>query len=535
MNLFLRSFARSVLVAATVLSAFYVQAADFPTKPIKLIVPYSPGGSTDVIARLVATKLSSKLGQPVVVENKTGASEMVAASFVAQSPADGYTLYVPTMTGMSVNPILYPKLSYSPKRDFVPLALAATIPGIFVVNPNLPVKNMTELGQYLKKNPGTSYASAGNGTPNHLGVEMYKHAANVDALHVPYKGGAPAQADVMAGQVQFMLGLVPDTTPLIKSGKLRAVGIATPNRLPQFPDVPTVAESGFPGFEIGTWVAFVAPAATPKNVVDILSTSLEAIIQDPEMQAKLKEYGAVPGTGVVPRRSPSSSIARRRSCKKLSIRQASRQIESWRPSFSGAHPDDRPKATVKEAQVAVRARLPLRRTGIPPVETMQYVIDAAMVELCATMRNPHSSAELMEQVAQWLQSRIGHKLCTILMICADRKNTVRIYSDNHGAYPLNKFKRMGVTAWGDHVIHGGKCWIGRNDADMQWAFPDHELIKSLGLSSALSVPLMYKGECLAVLNMEHIENWYQPEHVAIAQLMIPFLVPELLSLSGAGA
>lgn len=188
-------------------------AADFPSKPIRIIVPFAAGGSTDAVARLVGTKLAARLGQPVVIENKPGGSEVIASTFVAQSPPDGHIIFLSTMTGLTVNPSLYSKLAYAPKKDFAPLVLAATIPSIFVVHPSVPVKTMAELPAYLKAHPATAYGSGGNGTPNHLATEMYKRAIGAEALHVPYKGGAPALADLMAGQLQLMVGLMPEACP----------------------------------------------------------------------------------------------------------------------------------------------------------------------------------------------------------------------------------------------------------------------------------------------------------------------------------
>ena len=283
------------LALAPLLSAAH--AADFPSKPIRIIVPFAAGGSTDAVARLVGTKLAARLGQPVVIENKPGGSEVIASTFVAQSPPDGHIIFLSTMTGLTVNPSLYSKLAYAPKKDFAPLVLAATIPSIFVVNPSVPVKTMAELPAYLKAHPATAYGSGGNGTPNHLATEMYKRAIGAEALHVPYKGGAPALADLMAGQLQLMVGLMPEALPLVKANKLRAIGITTLQRSPEYPELPTVAESGVPGFEMIFWSAFVVPAATPKNVQEILHKALDATLQEPDVRAQMKAMGIVPGGG----------------------------------------------------------------------------------------------------------------------------------------------------------------------------------------------------------------------------------------------
>lgn len=273
------------------------QPGDYPTKPIRLVVPYPAGGSTDAVARLVGQKLSAKFGQPVVIENRPGASEAIAASFVAKSPADGYTIFLSTMSGLTVNPSLFSKLPYAPQKDFAPIALAATIPCVVVVNPGVPVQSMPQLLEYLKARPGIAYASGGNGTPNHLGMELYKKATSVKPMHVPYKGGAPALQDLMAGQVEVMMALVPEAMPLVKAGKLKALAVTTTKRSPDYPDLPTVAESGVPGFELIFWSAFVAPAGTPKEIVTRLNQAIDAILQEKETKAKLTEMGLVPAGG----------------------------------------------------------------------------------------------------------------------------------------------------------------------------------------------------------------------------------------------
>ncbi|WP_240988306.1 Bug family tripartite tricarboxylate transporter substrate binding protein [Cupriavidus phytorum] len=293
-------FTVSCLVACTALvstmAASY--AADYPTKPIRLVVPYPAGGSTDAVARMVGQKLSVKFGQPVVVENRPGASEAIAASFVAKSAPDGYTIFLSTMTGLSVNPSLYSKLAYAPQKDFAPITLAATIPSVIVVNPNVPAQSMPELLKYLKSRPGTEgYASAGNGTPSHLGMELYKRVMHLDTTHVAYKGGAPTLQDLMAGQVRVMMALVPEAMPLVKAGKLRALAITTAKRSTEYPDLPTVAESGVPGFEMIFWSAFVAPAGTPKDVIAKLNREIDGILHEKETRAKLTEMGLEPAGG----------------------------------------------------------------------------------------------------------------------------------------------------------------------------------------------------------------------------------------------
>ncbi|BDB24081.1 MFS transporter [Cupriavidus sp. TA19] len=273
-------------------------ATDYPTKPVRLVVPYPAGGSTDAVARMVGQKLSVKLGQPVVVDNRPGASEAIAASFVAKSAPDGYNILLATMTGLSVNPSLYSKLAYDPRKDFAPVIQATTIPSVLVVNPNVPAKSMPDLLRFLKGKPGSEgYASAGNGTPSHLGMELYKRVTGANVVHVPYKGGAPALQDLMAGQVQIMMALLPEAMPLVKAGKLKALAITTAKRSAEYPELPTIAESGMQGFEMIFWQAFVAPAGTPREIVARLNQSIDEILRDKEIRSKLVEMGLDPAGG----------------------------------------------------------------------------------------------------------------------------------------------------------------------------------------------------------------------------------------------
>ncbi|MFJ4291152.1 Bug family tripartite tricarboxylate transporter substrate binding protein [Cupriavidus sp. NPDC089707] len=293
-------FAITCLVACLTLASNIpsASATDYPTKPIRLVVPYPAGGSTDAVARMVGNKLTAKFGQPVVVENRPGASEAIAASFVAKSAPDGYNILLATMTGLSVNPSLYSKLSYDPRKDFAPIIQTTTIPSVVVVNPNVPAKSMADLLKYLKGKPGSEgYASAGNGTPSHLGMELYKRVTGANVVHVPYKGGAPALQDLMAGQVQVMMALLPEAMPLVKAGKLKALAITTMERSAEYPDLPTVSESGMQGFEMIFWQAFVAPAGTPKDVVAKLNQAIDEILRDKETRAKLVEMGLEPAGG----------------------------------------------------------------------------------------------------------------------------------------------------------------------------------------------------------------------------------------------
>lgn len=286
-------FKRRPLLAAAALLAWWplsASAADYPAKPIRIVVPYAAGGSTDTLARLVAERLGKQLGQPVVVDNRPGASEQIAITHVAKSAPDGYTLLLSTLSGLAVNPGLYPKLPYDVQKDLVPIVLAATVPSVVVVHSSVPVKTMAELGSYLKSKPGSvSYASAGAGTPSHLGMEYYKRANGVDPVHVPYKGGAPALQDVMGGQAQLMIALVPEAMPMVKGGRLRALAVTSAKRLASYPDLPTVAESGGQDLDVTFWYGFVAPAGTPAAIVTRLNQSINQILVEKDVQAKLAE------------------------------------------------------------------------------------------------------------------------------------------------------------------------------------------------------------------------------------------------------
>lgn len=266
--------------------------ADFPARPIKIVVPYPPGGSTDFLARLLGQKLRDSLGQPVVIDNRAGASGNIGASFAAKAPADGYTIFLGTSTALAVNPHLYKPLPYDPQKDFAPIILATTLPSLVVVNAAVPVKSMAELMEYVKTNPAqATYASSGNGTPAHLGAEMYKKMTGSQIRHIPYKGGALALGDLVAGQTTMMFGILPEALPLVKDGRLRALAITTARRSSLVPDLPTVSESGVPGYELVGWYAFLAPAGTPKEIVAKLNKAFGAALQDKEVREKLSGAG----------------------------------------------------------------------------------------------------------------------------------------------------------------------------------------------------------------------------------------------------
>jgi tripartite-type tricarboxylate transporter receptor subunit TctC len=266
-------------------------AAAYPDKAIRIIVPYPAGGSTDVLARTLGQKVGETLGQSVIVENKAGASGAIGATYVINSPPDGYTLFLGTSTALAVNPGLFPNLSYR-VDGFAPIILAAMLPSIVAVNNAFPVQRMTDLVPYLKAHPNAvNYASSGNGTPAHLGAELFKTMTGATMTHVPYKGGAPALTDLAGGQTSLMFAILPESMPLVKTGKLRALAVTTAARLPAYPDLPTVAESGVPGYELIGWYGFLAPAQTPPSIVAKLNHAFDSALRDTAVRQKLTDMG----------------------------------------------------------------------------------------------------------------------------------------------------------------------------------------------------------------------------------------------------
>jgi len=285
-------------VSAIVWPAGSAQAQGFPNKQIRLVAPSAPGDAPDVIARLVAEKLSTALGQPVVVDNKPGAGGVVGSEFVAKAPADGYTLIMGNAGSHGINAAVYAKLPYDIQRDFAPVSQVAVAPNIFIVNPTVPANTIQEFIAYAKKKPGQlNYASGGNGSSSHMSMELLKTMGGIDVAHVPYKGSTPALTDLIGGQASIMVVNLPPALPHVKSGRLRALAVTTKARSPLLPDVPTVAESGLPNFETVAWFGVFAPSATPREIVARLSTEIAKIAKSPEMQERLIALGAEPVGG----------------------------------------------------------------------------------------------------------------------------------------------------------------------------------------------------------------------------------------------
>jgi tripartite-type tricarboxylate transporter receptor subunit TctC len=268
------------------------KAESFPSKPIRLIVPYPPGGGSDAFARVIAPKLSEALGQQFLVDNKPGVATIIGAELLAKSPADGYTLLLGDNSTYAVNPSLYKKLPYSPLSDFAPISLTAKFSLLLVVNPAMPVSRLSDFVAYAKSKPKQiNYASPGAGSPHHLAMELFADRAGIQLTHVPYKGGAPAAQDLLAGVIPAMVLDYATAAQHIQSGKLRVLAALSDKRLDQMKDLPTVSESGYPGFEDWAWQGIVAPAKTPEDVVQRLNAELVKVAQDKDVQARILEIG----------------------------------------------------------------------------------------------------------------------------------------------------------------------------------------------------------------------------------------------------
>lgn len=293
----LRVCAAILLCLAGLAAPGYAMAQGFPTKPVKIIVPYPPGGANDIVSRLLAQRLTDSLGQSVVVENRPGASGNNGADSVAKSPADGHTLILVT-TGHSIAPSLYAKLPYDIRSDLVPVTTLITGPMLVLTSPQGPLKTLAKLIASAKARPGQlNYGSAGNGSTTHLAAELIATAAGVKFNHIPYKGSAPAMMDVMAGNADMVMDLMLSSMPHVKAGKLRAIAVTSAQRMPELPEVPTLAESGFAGMELAVWNGLMAPANTPKAVIDRLNTEIRKVMDTPDMKERINSQGFVVLTG----------------------------------------------------------------------------------------------------------------------------------------------------------------------------------------------------------------------------------------------
>ena len=286
-------------VALTIASGVCAQSPStssgqaYPTKPIRLVAPFSPGGALDLIARAIGQKVSDSTGRSVIVDNRAGASGAIGSELVAKAAPDGYTLLLGATTTHGINPALNPRLAYDPVKDFTPISLVATIPHVLVVHPSLPVKSVQELVKLAKSRPGMAYGSAGHGSPHHLAIEMLKGMTQLDLVHVAYKGSAPAMTDLMSGQIQLMSVEMTAAAPYIKDGRMRPIAIATPQRVAGV-NLPTVAEAGYPGFEVTAWYAVFGPAGMPPAVVSKLHSEIVKAVAEPDVRERFRSLGATP-------------------------------------------------------------------------------------------------------------------------------------------------------------------------------------------------------------------------------------------------
>ncbi|OGA53151.1 MAG: hypothetical protein A3F74_11980 [Betaproteobacteria bacterium RIFCSPLOWO2_12_FULL_62_58] len=288
----------TVVYVASAFAAGHSQAQQaYPTKPIRMICPFPPGGTTDVVARLVAQKLTEAWGQQVVVDNRPGAGGIIGTEIVAKAAPDGYTVLLGSITTHAVNPALYKKLNFDPVKDFAPVSLVVSSPQLLAVHPSVAAKSVKELIALAKAKPGQlNYASAGTGTSPHLTFELFKSMAGIDVVHVPYKGTGPAITDLIGGQVQMMITGVVALMPHIKSGKLRGLGVTSAKRVAALPDLPTIAESGIPGFDVSSWFGVFLPGGTPKPIVAKMNAEIRKILEVPEVRQRLISQGADPAS-----------------------------------------------------------------------------------------------------------------------------------------------------------------------------------------------------------------------------------------------
>jgi len=283
------------IVFAALYTAAVAHAQQWPAKPVRFVVPFAPGGTTDILARTIGEKLALALGQPVIIENKPGAGGSVGAEYTAKAAPDGYTIMGGTISTHAINASLYKSLPYDPVKDFAPITLVARVPNMLVVNPEVPAKNVAELIALMRANPAKyTFASSGNGTSQHLSGELFKTMAGVEMQHIPYKGSPPALQDVVGGQVTMTFDNITTAWPLAKGGKLRALAVTTAKRSSVAPEVPTLAESGLAGYEVGSWQGVFAPAGTPPEIVKRLNAEIVKIIRMPDVNEKLTALGAEP-------------------------------------------------------------------------------------------------------------------------------------------------------------------------------------------------------------------------------------------------
>jgi len=286
---------RLLWVALAMANVYPALAETWPTRPIRFIVPFAPGGGGDVVGRIIGQRMSDQLGKPLVIDNRAGGGGTLGCELAAKAAPDGYTLLLGNVGPIAVGPALYPKLAYDPVRDFAPVTMIASFPNLLVANPGLPFKTVPELVAYAKSRPGTlNFASAGAGTSTHLAGELFKSVAGIDVVHVPYKGGAAAMTDIIAGQVAYYFGTMPSSMPLAKAGKLRALAVTSLTRSPAAPEVPTIAESGYPKFETAAWYGLMFPTGTSREIVARTNAATMVVLALPDIRERLVHEGSEP-------------------------------------------------------------------------------------------------------------------------------------------------------------------------------------------------------------------------------------------------
>jgi len=290
----MRSMLAGFAAAVVALAPQFAAAENYPEKPVRFVVPYAAGGTTDLLSRAIAQKLAEAIGQPVVPDNRPGAGGNIGAEIVAKSPPDGYTILMAPVSPMAINVTLYgDKMTFNPEKDFAPVTLVAKVPLVLVVHPSVPVKTLQELIALAKSKPGQlNYGSAGNGSSNHLVGEMFKTAAGIDLVHIPYRGGGPGMMALVAGQIDMLVGQVPTVATMVNAGRLRAIAVSSAKRSPALPQVPTMAEAGLPGFDATAWYSIVVPAGTPKTIISRLHAELVKILKSPDIRERLISEGA---------------------------------------------------------------------------------------------------------------------------------------------------------------------------------------------------------------------------------------------------
>jgi tripartite-type tricarboxylate transporter receptor subunit TctC len=289
------SLLAAALSTAALFSSLTAQGQAYPSKPVRLIVPFTAGGGTDIATRIIAPRLSERFGQQAFVDNRAGAAGSIGTDATVKSAPDGYTLLVGSTSEIGISPSLYSKLPYDVLRDLIAVAPLASTPMVLVVPPSLPVNSASDLVKLARARPGEiNYASAGAGTGNHMWSELFRYLTKTNIVHVPYKGAAPAQADVMGGQVQMMFTTLPAATPFVKAGRLKALAVSSAQRAPTMPGIPTMAQSGVAGFEVVYWYGFFAPAATPKDILARIHSDTAAVLRLPEIVSSLSNQGLQP-------------------------------------------------------------------------------------------------------------------------------------------------------------------------------------------------------------------------------------------------